>query len=123
MSNKLACALLIFAASLAATSASQAAWAIAQGDDGKPIVSRQYPVEGAARAQALRDCAKYTQNCKIVLADPQGCAALANNGTKSTKWGFGESHTKPRARQAAVAQCEALAGAGQCKVVHEFCGM
>lgn len=121
MSKKLACALLIFAVPIAATSASQAAWAIAQGADGKPIVSRQYPVEAEARASALSDCGKLTQNCQIVLSDPQGCAALANNGTKRTKWGFGESHTKPRARQTALAQCEAVAGAGQCKV--EFCGI
>jgi hypothetical protein len=121
LSNRLVCVILIFSASIAATSASQAAWAIAQSDNGEPIVARQCATEEEAKNNALEGCAKRTQNCEIVANDWEGCVAIANNGTKGTKWGFGQSHSKPRARTAALASCDAVAG-GQCEITHEFCG-
>jgi hypothetical protein len=94
-----------------------AAWAVALGSTGGPYVTR-YTLPDEARAGVLADCKKAVQNCHVVASGDSGCVAMATTGTR---WGVGTGSPAKRADAAALAACTAL-GAGQCKVVHDFCG-
>jgi hypothetical protein len=96
-----------------------AAWAVALGPTGDPIVSREMSSVSAAKQSALANCIKLFGSCEIVASANSGCAAFAISERK--KWAVGDGRRNSAAREAALEGCEALR-AGSCKVVHSFCG-
>jgi hypothetical protein len=95
-----------------------AAWAVVRAPGGRPIVARQYLGTGAAKKQALEDCAKLYGNCAVIETANTACLSLANDGKN---WGVGKAYTKPKADIKALEACAAVTSR-QCKVVHNFCG-
>jgi len=99
-------------------SQSYAAWAVALGSDGSPIVSR-FNLPDTVRQNALSGCRQQGfHNCRIVASGSQGCLAMATTGKR---WGVAAGGSKARADGFALEACTAL-HAGACKVVHDFCG-
>ena len=108
---------LVTALALFVPTPSFAAWAVALGSTGSPVVTR-FTLPDEAKQNALDGCKAHFQNCHVVASGESGCVAFAPTGPR---WGVAQAGSAKRADAAALAQCQAL-DAGACKVVNHFCG-
>lgn len=102
---------------IAALQPAQAAWAVAQSDNGQPF-SQRFRLPDEAHANAMDACKQRYQNCRVVISGNSGCVAIATTGSQ---WGVAKGGSQPRADAAALAICEGL-NAGACRIEHQFCG-